>query len=120
MPHITEEIYQIFFKKFENTISIHLTNILEFKHVFKTNEELIKFGDIVVNIISDTRKFKSEKNISLKVPITKMTVEVSDELLEFINNEQVLTDIKNTSNCKEVAVEKCEKNYRINEIIIED
>ena len=120
MPHITEEIYQSFFKNFEKTISIHLTNILEFKHVFKTNEELIKFGDTVVDIISDTRKFKSEKNISLKVPIKKMTLKVSDELLEFINNEQVLTDIKNTSNCKEVAIEKCEKNYKINEIIIED
>jgi valyl-tRNA synthetase len=65
MPHITEEIYQKFFKGREKEISIHISKWPEY------NEEMIdekaeKAGDIGVDIISVVRKYKSEQQMSLK------------------------------------------------------
>lgn len=121
IPHITEEIYQGFFVKIEKEKSIHLTKILDYLSKFKIDESLIKKADIIIDIISDTRKFKSENNISLRAQINMIELEVSSELENMIDFEKILTDIKNTSNAKEIKINvcECETGYKIKNIVLE-
>ena len=92
MPHITEEIFQSYFAKKEKIKSIHISNwpksILEDK-----NAE--KIGDRFVEIVKDVRKFKTEKNVSLKKEI-RLTLDKKDEQLM----KPALEDLKTTLNAE--------------------
>ncbi len=97
MPHITEEIYQNYFKKHEGKIkSIHLC---EWPRADKgmINEKTEKIGDLACDIINNVRQFKSKSQKSLKAEII-LTIE-SDKLLEL---EPVLNDLKAVTSAKEI------------------
>ncbi len=73
MPHITEELYQLHYRKSDGNASIHLSKWPEYR------EELIdveaeKIGDEVVAILTAVRKFKSERQVSMKAPLKKLIV----------------------------------------------
>ena len=53
VPHITEYIYQEFFKQHEKASSIHL---LQWKKPKDIDQDLIRFGGILKETISDMRK----------------------------------------------------------------
>ncbi|MBO4412416.1 MAG: valine--tRNA ligase [Clostridia bacterium] len=72
MPHITEEIYQSYFKEIEKTISIHLTQIEEIKA--EIEDGIIPKGDEVVDIVTQIRGYKSENNYSLKEELSKVII----------------------------------------------
>ena len=81
MPFITEEIYQNYFKQFEKTESIHKT-LLKPIEITK-NENIIKNGDLVVDIVSKVRAYKSENKLSLKTELSN--VEIKCESPEFVS-----------------------------------
>lgn len=100
MPHITEEIYQQCFRKYEKEESIHQSRIDAYK--YKPYDNLIRNGDATIDLISKTRGFKSERNLSLRTPIKSSTMFTKAENLDFVNN--ALLDIKNATNCKNIQV----------------
>ena len=59
VPHITEYIYQEFFRKYEETKSIHKNLWIKDCEVDK---DIITFGEILKYTIGEVRKYKSEKN----------------------------------------------------------
>lgn len=64
MPHITEEIYQDFKK---NVKSIHIAEWPEAQeHDYSKEEEV---GDLLVDVVSRVRQFKTESQVSLKTPV---------------------------------------------------
>ncbi len=71
MPHIAEEIYQNYFRTFEKEKSIHLTTL---SPISIENEDIIKKGDLVIDIVSKIRQFKSENKLSLKTEIEEVTI----------------------------------------------
>jgi valyl-tRNA synthetase len=78
-PHITEEIYQNYFKQFEKEISIHLCNMSNITNQFlKDKDDYLRNGDTVVEIISYVRRYKSENNLSLKTQINEVVVNVEN------------------------------------------
>jgi valyl-tRNA synthetase len=90
VPHITEEIYQAYFKDFEGTSSIHkmewncsLDNI---------EEDLLSFGDNIKLLIGEVRKYKSERNLSLKDAISSITINIPEDQLPSL--QKTLKDIK--------------------------
>ncbi|RJQ17061.1 valine--tRNA ligase [Candidatus Woesearchaeota archaeon] len=93
VPHITEDIYQRYYKEKEGMQSIHVSPLPE---IGKTDEALEKTGDIMTAIISAVRKYKTENKLSLKTEIEKLTLEVDKDI------EQFLPDIKAVCNAKEV------------------
>ncbi len=99
MPHITEEIYQQCFRKYEKEESIHQSRIDAYK--YKPYDNLIRNGDATIDLISKTRGFKSERNLSLRTPIKSSTMFTKAENLDFVNNNALL-DIKNATNCKNI------------------
>src|SRR5699024_8965071 len=83
-PFITEEIFQ---EIYHNNKSIHTTEIEPLKYMF--NEE-VKYGDEIINIISEARGAKTNNNVSLKTPIKNLSIGVSKELEEAIDRKSVV------------------------------
>lgn len=75
MPHITEEIYQNFFRLYEKEKSIHSSAWPE--AIFNYPEEE-KTGNKAVEIISRLRKFKTENNMALNEPLKSVVISESD------------------------------------------
>lgn len=74
MPHITEEIYQSFFKQFENAESIHISGWPEYDK--KMSDEVAeKAGAVADAAVEHARRAKSEQNLSLKSELKELAVE---------------------------------------------
>lgn len=84
VPYITEEIYQSFFKAFEKEKSIHLL-LWSIGEGF--DEGVLSFGRNIVSLITDVRKHKSDRNLSLKEPIENISIKILPE------NKILLMDI---------------------------
>ena len=114
LPHITEEIYQNTFKNTQNTISIHKFNIGKIDIDF--DEDIIKNGDKVVNIISSVRQFKSENKLSLKTEIK--SISITNDNIDFISS--CVDDIKAVTSTQNIQLNKGNFDIKIGEIIIEN
>ncbi len=104
MPHITEEIYQLYFVDKEKCKSIHNSSWPESNFV---DEEAEKIGDVFVEILAFVRKYKSEKNMSLKEDIEKITINSNVDL------SKVIDDLKATTKAKEILLKKGELDISI-------
>ena len=71
VPHITEYIYQAFFRQYEGVLSLHLTN---WPKPVSVDEAYLAFGESVKDEVGAVRKSKSEKQQSLKAEVELMTV----------------------------------------------
>ena len=71
VPHITEYIYQAFFRRFEGTLSIHLTRWVKAEEI---DDALIRFGTIVEGAMADMRKYKAERNLSVRAPMEALDI----------------------------------------------
>lgn len=69
-PHVTDYIYQEFYRKYESEISLHQT-IWETK---ETNHIYIEFGEHIKEIIADVRKNKTENRMSMKDSILELII----------------------------------------------
>jgi valyl-tRNA synthetase len=96
MPFITEEIYQLFYKKIEKESSIHITS---WPKVDKKliNKKLEQSGDELINIISQVRQFKNKNQTSLKTPV-KLTLEKKHEKIL----KPFLEDLKATTQAEKI------------------
>lgn len=105
MPHITEEIYQDYFVKFEKEKSIH--SLILGKIICDTDEKILMGGDEVCEIVSEIRKYKSENNLSLKEEVKLLEVSGYSDFARLVDY-----DIKAVGNVKEIKFasgEKCVK-----------
>lgn len=100
MPHITEEIYQDAFAKFEGAKSIHLSGYLTAKEDFDT--DLLNNGNEICDIVAEIRGYKSRNNLSLKEALD--TVKVTTQNPAFVNACAI--DIQAVGNVTNLAVEK--------------
>lgn len=90
MPHITDEIYQQFFKAKEGATSIH---IIQWPSVEPRliDEDAERLGEIMLDIIATVRKYKSEKKLSMKEDLKKLVL-VGEGVNELV--KQALGDLK--------------------------
>jgi len=99
MPFITEELYQWYYKNHENVQSIHLSKWPDMDLVDEHAEHI---GDFVVDVIEFVRKQKTEKKLSLKTPIKKLTIKSKIEEKDF---EEVEAEIKGTTSAELIVFE---------------
>jgi len=90
MPHITEELYQLFYQKQEKEKSIHIT---KWPEPYLSDKQAETLGDILVRAVSAARKAKTEKNVSLKTPVKQMVVHanITEKEFELIKPDLVAT-----------------------------
>jgi valyl-tRNA synthetase len=80
IPHVTEEIFQTLYVDEKNPLSIHVSPwpTTDEKLV---NEEAEKQGDMVVAIITEVRREKSEKHLPLNAKIVKLTIYAGEKTI---------------------------------------
>jgi len=88
LPHITEEIYQLYYAKHEKIKSIHISS---WPDTEKRDAEAEKIGELVVYAVEKARRAKSEKNLSLKTPLKNLFIEgkISEEDFETIKEDLI-------------------------------
>lgn len=86
-PYMTEYIYQCFYRKYEETISLHQT----LWTTGPVQEDCLAFGAHLENVIAQVRKDKSERQMSMKDSIPELVISCPEELKTFY--EESLGDI---------------------------
>jgi len=88
MPHITEELYQLYFKKLGRAKSIHISL---WPSLDQINGKAEKIGNLAVYAVQKARQAKSEKNLSLKLPLKNLLIQgkISKEEFELVKEDIV-------------------------------
>ena len=81
VPHITEYIYQRFFRQYEKEKSLHL---LLWEQPENVDTKLLAFGDMVKEQIAKMRKYKSENNLSMKSEMETLVITTKEEFLPML------------------------------------
>ena len=108
IPHITEEIYSLYFAKKEKKKSIHISDWPKFDKRLE-DKKAEKMGDNAVAIIAAVRKYKSSKNISLGAEIKELVIDTKENL------KDVMDDIKATVKAEKIS--KGKGNIKVNDKI---
>jgi len=99
VPHITEHIYQNFFRQHENCISLHR---LRWETNDKVDNEIILFGEKLKDIISKARKYKTMNALSMKAEIEKIVITTDEKYVDLF--QQTINDIKACCHAKIVEI----------------
>ena len=97
VPHITEYIYQEFFRRYENEVSIHLTHWVKPTSI---ENELIIFGEHLKNVLFEMRRYKSEHNLSMRDEMA--TLEIHTEKRFLVWFRQTEKDIQACTRTKKI------------------
>lgn len=99
VPHITEEIYRAFFQSYEETISLHLTT---WTNEYKPDSSIIEFGRLICLIMTDVRRFKSERNLSLKTELQGICITMEDAFIQHAEKTQL--DLRASTGAKSIEI----------------
>ena len=101
VPHITEHIFQEYFRQHEKETSIHLTHWPKSSCI---NNELIQFGERLKDIMFEMRKYKSERNLSMRTGMDNLDIRTERRFAEWF--QQTEKDIR-----------ACSRTVKINYIL---
>jgi|ETNmetMinimDraft_2_1059921.scaffolds.fasta_scaffold03099_4 valyl-tRNA synthetase len=107
MPHITEEIYHLFFASREKCKSIHISSWPTLDMVDAKSDAL---GALAVFAVTQARKAKTEKNLSLKEPIVSLALKGTVSKKDF---ETIRDDIVAATKAEEVVYEQLDSKSEI-------
>lgn len=82
VPHEAEQIFLSYYKDKIGTLSVSLLE-LENKEFDK---DIIEHGEKLKELVSYTRKYKTEKGLSMKAEIEELTLSVDEKDFDFFNN----------------------------------
>jgi len=99
VPHITEYIYQDFFRQHEKSISLHR---LRWDTEETVDSEIILFGEKLKDVISETRKYKTENALSMKAEIEKVVITTDEKFVGLF--QQTINDIKACCHAKVIEI----------------
>jgi valyl-tRNA synthetase len=98
VPHITEEIYQtIFLNKIH---SIHQRGSWCRIENYTIDKSATELGNLMLEIISNVRKYKSDNNLSMKTTIKSLTINTTKDI------SLIIYDLKNVCNAIEIIIKK--------------
>jgi len=101
-PYVTEEIFQLCFKRHEVAESVHLTYWPEVNgELIDPNAEIL--GEALVEIATAARRYKSEHQLPMGTPLDRIKIALSQsELLQQL--EASITDIKSVTRGKNIEL----------------
>ena len=99
VPHITEYIYQQFFRKHEGTISLHM---LRWEQETAVADDIILFGEKLKEVISETWKYKTENALSRVEEVEAVAINTDPKLAELFRLS--VADIKACLRAKKVNI----------------
>ncbi len=106
MPHITEELYHLYFAGIEKCKSVHISAWPQFDASL-VNKKAEKTGDVAVDVIAAIRKFKATNAMSIAEPLRYVTLDANAvrPLLREIQKTMKIESIK-VGKAKGLATEK--------------
>lgn len=104
VPHITDAIYQQGFRDREVSVSLHCT--VWPKHP-PVDSILIQFGEMLKTVLSEFRRFRSERQLPRKEFIPNAQLKVPEN--QFLLFSQTSMDIEQCCVCKILKIEKGEE-----------
>lgn len=103
VPHICDELYaNIFASEFKNTLSINARGTWPNYKNFAHDENALKIGDALIEVLFEVRKFKSDNNLSMKTTIKRLSVTHKTDLTP------VKQDLANVCNAEIVEINQGE------------
>lgn len=99
VPHITEYIYQQYFRQHEGYVSLHIT---QWEHVSGIDECIVEFGSRMKEAVAETRRIKSERALSMKAEIDEMTIRTEGKYKEYFI--QTIPDLKACCRAKKIKL----------------
>lgn len=99
VPHITEYIYQLFFRQHEEEISLHLTR---WEHPDECDDSLLEFGELLKEAVSQARRIKTERSLSMKAEMEELVIRTEERYREYFI--QTLPDLKACCNAREIKL----------------
>ena len=108
MPYITEEIYSYAYATSEKN-SIHTSPWPAYEEAL-VDRDAEKAGDLLVEVLNAVRKRKSEKQVSLRTPVTNLVIECSEEDTKLL--KLVEDDLKAATKAEQVTYSDAEEELR--------
>jgi len=99
VPHITEYIYQEFFRQHEKICSIHLAYWVK---PVCFEDDIIQFGDKLKDVVFEVRKYKSERNLSMRSEMDMLTIRTEERFVEWFKQSE--KDILACSRARKIAI----------------
>ncbi|MBU0761495.1 MAG: class I tRNA ligase family protein, partial [Candidatus Altiarchaeota archaeon] len=97
MPHITEELYQLYFMEKEGVKSVHIS---PWPTEYLIDEDAEKQGDAFVEVLGLIRKLKTDNKLSLAKELDKITLTASEEKIDYI--KKIEADLKGAGKIVEI------------------
>lgn len=107
VPHITEYIYQNIYINIEKNDTLSCSIFKDLPH----DEECLLFGEMIKKIVFEVRKFKSDRNLSMKEPIDNIKLFTSIENMKLLKS--ALGDILSCTKANDIDVELCQDETRV-------
>jgi valyl-tRNA synthetase len=108
IPHVTEEIYRLYFARFDGARSIHRSRWPAGNPDW-AQAEAARFGAELVAIATEVRRFKSNTQRSLGAELARLVLVTDDEQVrEWLHRS--LADIQSVTRAREVIFQKLEAN----------
>ncbi len=104
LPHITDYLYGIMYQKTAGKLSLHQTRYADIQQGYEF-EQSTQVMNYLLDIIAQVRRLKTEKQLSLKVPLATLTITATDEqmLHKIEAHEQLLRGITHAQTIKFIA-----------------
>ena len=103
VPHITEYIYQELYK---SKLKDELLSTSKFTEV-PYDKKYIEFGDAMKKVVGDVRKYKTERNLSMKEPIGELKISTSLDNIRCLRDS--ILDIQSCTRAEHIDVEKSDE-----------
>ncbi len=107
VPHITEYIYQTIFK---NKFQDELLSTSQFSKL-PYDEKSLEFGEAMKTVVSEVRKYKTERNLSMKDQLDTLTISTSIENIRLLRDS--ILDIQSCTHAKNINVSNSDSTYTI-------
>jgi valyl-tRNA synthetase len=98
LPHITEEVYQTFYKDIDGKLSLHIS---EWPQEVLDDESALQKGEIAKDMVAALRNWKSECRLPLNCELAQIDIVAGDKKGLF---SDIVDDIANTVRAKNLNV----------------
>ena len=103
VPHITEYIYQELYKSKLKDELLSTSKFTELPY----DKKYIKFGNAMKKVVGDVRKYKTERNLSMKESIEELKISTSLDNIRCLRDS--ILDIQSCTRAEHIDVEKSDE-----------
>jgi valyl-tRNA synthetase len=106
LPHISEELYQQFFRTSGSSVSIHIAKWPAIDKTFQ-NPRLMEDGGVILKVIAEIRRIKAEKGLKLGGSFPELIIGSDSDFMDKMKG-----DLQNLSHAEKIKIKK-EKKLKV-------